>query len=389
MSVDLHAKITVAEAKQWLTNVYSAWVSDFDILDQAAADTLTEQMFSLRPKDFKCPRKPRVSKKAVSGEERSSKEYDDKYCDARVWVKGGFGAQCTRKKADGCGCLCKGHLKENDEQGGIKNGLITGERPTHHYGDAEKHPKAIGWHDVEKKKKPAKESSEEDSSDKKVRKCGFCRCEGHTAPKCPKKKAALLEEEGGPEESNVSLQEQIDALMKKQELLKKAEEDEEHDLSPGSQVAAGTGLTETEEVTTAGEDQVEEVELEEEEEEKKEEKEVELEEDETEVSTKECDAESLKRLAKAATEPEPEPEPEPEDEEEGSDGEESDEDDGFTKVELDGITYLYDEEEIMYNDKLDEVGEWNGTEIVFTKRGRQKHNTKKTLAMAHGEEGGE
>jgi len=166
MSLNLQEKISVAEALQWLKNSkdYMQGVGEEEPQEEA--------LTSLRPKDFKVPRKARVSKKA-SAEARSAMPYDEVKCDARVWIaETRAGAQCTRKKADGCGCFCKGHRKDADEHGSIRNGLYTEERPTHPYGDADKYPKPIAWHDTAAgaarlKKKGMKNSSEgKDSSDK-------------------------------------------------------------------------------------------------------------------------------------------------------------------------------------------------------------------------------
>jgi hypothetical protein len=225
MSFNMQEKISVAEAHQWLANAYAEVGAEVP-----AEDVLT----SLRPKDFKCPRKPRVSKKSSSGSERETEDYNEVRCDARVWIVGGFGGQCTRKKADGHGCFCKSHFKENEGKGGIKNGLITDERPTHHYGDEEK--PEIPWHDVviEKKakktakKKTAKKTSAEDESGKKTRKCGYCRCEGHTARKCPKK-AVDLEEKDETDEVKMSL---ADEVKKLKALLAQKDKDASDDGQP-------------------------------------------------------------------------------------------------------------------------------------------------------------
>ena len=89
--------------------------------------------------------------------------------------------------------------------------MITGERPTHHYGDEEN--KVIAWADVviEKAKKTTKKTSEEGESGKKARKCGYCRCEGHTIRKCPKKEEDL-EEKDEEDEVKMSLAEEVKKL---------------------------------------------------------------------------------------------------------------------------------------------------------------------------------
>ena len=66
-------------------------------------------------------------------------------CDARIWLKGGFAAQCSCSKVDGQ-FLCKNHQKEADSHGGVtKNGSFNGDRPTHHYGVESE--KRIPWHE--------------------------------------------------------------------------------------------------------------------------------------------------------------------------------------------------------------------------------------------------
>jgi hypothetical protein len=399
MSLNLQAKISVAEAHQWLANAYA---------EVGAEVPQVEVLTSLRPKDFKCPRKPRVSKKSSSGSERESEDYDEVRCDARVWVHGGFAGQCTRKKVDGHGCFCKSHFKENDEKGGIKNGLITGERPTHHYGDEEN--KVIAWADIvieKKAKKTAKKTSEEGEDGKKARKCGYCRCEGHTVRKCPKKEEDL-EEKDEEDEVKMSLAEEVKklkALLAKKDagevsdddtlpcggadssiaptetcdvanledfveeeikeavkeavkdevevdyaampaphqggaLAKKMEEEmdkDEEELSPASKGAAGTGL---EEVKAAQDDRVSKLKL----------------------KSKE---ESLSLV------------PAEESAEEDSDDEEEDD---FTDCGLDGVEYSRDADNLVYDDEMEEVGKWNGEAIKFSKLGQRNHNhMKKTV----------
>ena len=177
----MHAKISVAEAIQWLENARDSWQSggfpeDHDELCKVCAD--------LKPQDFKAPRKPRVSKGSSSVSDRCDAEYDDSKCDAAVWLKGGFRAQCSCKKVDGQ-FLCKRHQTEADKHDGkVKNGFINGERPTHHYDDIDNEKALIPWHDVIIEKKPKKEKKSS-SGVKKPRCCGNCGQPGHTKTKCP------------------------------------------------------------------------------------------------------------------------------------------------------------------------------------------------------------
>ena len=376
MSLNLQAKISVAEAHQWLANAYA---------EVGAEVPQVEVLTSLRPKDFKCPRKPRVSKKSSSGSEREAEDYDEVRCDARVWVHGGFAGQCTRKKVDGHGCFCKSHFKENDEKGGIKNGLITGERPTHHYGDEEN--KVIAWADVvieKKAKKTTKKTSEEGEDGKKARKCGYCRCEGHTIRKCPKKEEDL-EEKDEEDEVKMSLAEEVKklkALLAKKDAGEVSDDDtlpcggadssiaptetcdvanledfveeeikemvsevvsqvesmgeDEEELSPASKGAAGTGL---EEVKAAQDDRVSKLKL----------------------KSKE---ESLSLVPA----------------EESAEDSDDEEEDDFTDCGLDGVEYSRDADNLVYDDEMEEVGKWNGEAMKFSKLGQRNHNhMKKTV----------
>ena len=96
----------------------------------------------IEDEDFK---ESKTKKKKKSTEERAG-VYDPTKCDARIWLKGGFAAQCSCAKVDGQ-FFCKKHQNEADSHGGVtKNGSFNGERPTHHYGDESE--KLIPWHDV-------------------------------------------------------------------------------------------------------------------------------------------------------------------------------------------------------------------------------------------------
>jgi len=185
MSLVLHDKISVGEAMEWLKNAKESWnaggVPDEEEFLQVISD--------LRPVDFKAPRKPRVSKKSSSSSERAEMVYDEAKCDARVW-NDSLGAQCSKKKIAGQ-CLCSMHQKHSEKHDGeLKEGLINAERPTHHYGDAG--GKLIPWHDVvgDKKKKgggPKKSSKQRNCSN-----CGEC---GHNKRNCPQSELADVTEE--------------------------------------------------------------------------------------------------------------------------------------------------------------------------------------------------
>ena len=178
-SFSLHDKITGHEIKEW-------YLSSLE-LDTADGEAAWESFMDHKPVDFKVPKKPRVSKKSSTPAERADAEYMEGKCDARVYKgpsKGGWGCQCSCKKVDGQ-FLCKRHQTEADAHDGmVKNGFVTGDRPTHHYGDAES--TLIPWHDVEV---PTKVKAKKTSGEKKVstRKCSCCGETGHNKSKCPNK----------------------------------------------------------------------------------------------------------------------------------------------------------------------------------------------------------
>ena len=176
-SHDLSKKISGHEALQWLKNCFqdsnNIISTDGSIDDESQ---LIDFFLSHKPVGFKNPRKPRTSKVSSDSSERSSNEYSPSLCDARVWLHGGLPGQCSRKKKDGCGCFCAMHHNEaNKHDGMTKNGLITGDRPTHHYFDTSL--SFIPWHDSEK---PVSENTT-----KKPRCCGICGKPGHNKKRCP------------------------------------------------------------------------------------------------------------------------------------------------------------------------------------------------------------
>jgi len=192
MAFALHEKISIAEARQWLLNAHEEWTgTHIDTLTESQLEDLDKAMATMKPIDFKAPRKKRTTKTSSSTSERSEAEYDEVKCDARVWLTGGFDAQCSCKKINGQ-FLCKKHQNEADKHDGkIKNGFINAERPTHHYGDES--DKVIPWHDVVIEKPPngskGSKSGKKDTttnSKRKPRKCGCCGVIGHDKRSCPK-----------------------------------------------------------------------------------------------------------------------------------------------------------------------------------------------------------
>ena len=173
-SLDIYAKISVAEAQKWLGNAKVAWDEGrFD------ADDFLQVITDTKPIDFKTPRKPRTSATSSSASERSEADYDPKKCDARLWLKGGLDAQCSRNKTDG-NCLCKKHLKDADSHAGMtEKGFFNSTKPEHKYNDPEN--ALCGWvGQVCSPPKSAKKSAAE-------RKCGSCGETGHNKRSCPHK----------------------------------------------------------------------------------------------------------------------------------------------------------------------------------------------------------
>jgi len=322
MAFSLTEKLTVIEAKEWLNNTLAS-------LTDADDTTFIQAMH-----DFKAalPRKPRAAKKTSTSSERSEEEYKEDHCDARVWLKGGFGAQCSCKKVDGQ-FLCKRHQNEadkNDNQ--VKNGLVTGDRPTHHYNDTDN--AQIPWHDVtiEKTTKAGKKTSA--SGDRKQRKCGCCGELGHDKRKCPKNNgesssptmsvaeleaalAAAKAAESAPAESSPA--ESAPAANSAEEL-----DEDTTDLTAEEQVAAGTGLLEQ-----ADEDEIGE----------------------------ELDNEN-----------------------DSAGDDENDTDNTSTRCDFEGVEYTRDSNNGVVDDEFDEVGTWVDGSIEFTAAGAKQHRMAKAAA---------
>ena len=305
-------KFTVEESKKWLTE------------NIAPLCTLDDSEFIQAIHDLKgaMPRKPRVSRKTPDSE-RIDADYDEVRCDARIWLKGGFGCQCTNKKVDGQ-FFCKRHQKESDQHGGVtKNGNITTDRPTHHYGDESLD--IIPWHDVVIEKPPPKEKKNKSSgSDRKVRTCGNCGEVGHDKRKCPKSRPTdtskpmtvsqleqMLAEAKAAEQQKV-VQEGVEEIVEEtvQETVQKESDLEEDPVD----IAAGVGLSESQIAT--GDAMVS--------------------------------------------------------DEEGGDSSAID-------CSFEGVSYTRDSNNVVFDDDFDEVGEWVDGAIVFDKFGLKSH--KKSVAQ--------
>ena len=216
MAFALHEKISVAEARQWLLNAHEEWTGkNNDSLTESELEDLDKAMVTMKPVDFKAPRKKRATKTSSSTSERSEADYDEVKCDTRVWLTGGFGGQCSCKKIDGQ-FLCKKHQKEADNHCGmVKNGFINADRPTHHYGDETE--KAIPWHDVVIEKPEKTETKQSSNGSRKPRKCGCCGEIGHDKRSCPMAKGGTSSPMMSVEQAEAALAAAKVAAAKKNE----------------------------------------------------------------------------------------------------------------------------------------------------------------------------
>ena len=323
-SVDFHQKISGHEAKEWIRNVC-------DAVDKGATFNDEESFINFisehKPKDFKAPRKQRASKK--SSEDRASTEYDCQLCDARVW-NNALGGQCSRKKIDGEVC-CSIHMKESAKNDGcLRNGYITEERPTHAYGDESQ--QLLPWHDVELPKKTKKTSGGEGKG-KGKRKCGNCGECGHNKKTCPLLKC-----------------ETVDKVEKK--VVKKVEKKVDKKIEEVEDVISTVRAALTEVVA-----KVEGVD---------------------EPIPEDDGAGTGLNLIQ---EPEPEPEVETPKTEPLSD-EELEEDQSGDTITFQGIEYTLDtEENMVYDDELAEVGTWDGETIEFINATAAKLHRVRKLAL--------
>jgi hypothetical protein len=323
MSLSMHEKITIAEAHEWLKAAAGSW-KDGGIPE--GEEEFLEAITELKPVDFKPPKKPRATKKSSPPSERAVMEYDDTKCGARIWLTGGFAAQCSCKHV--CGkFLCKKHQTESDKNGDmVSNGFFNAEKPTHKYNDESN--EVCWWSDQleewEKNKKPV--ASKKVTSSK--RKCSCCKQEGHTKAKCPHKisdveaaRAVLAAAEEKAAEEKAAEEKSAEEKAGDMEQEPEPEPEPEPEAEPDAEVEA--------EAEAEAEPEAE----------------VEVE-------------------AEVEAEPEAEVEPEPEAEaEEELDTDKSDK--NSIDCTLDGVYYFRDTDGDVYDDDYDKVGKWGGSEIVF------------------------
>tara|TARA_B100000424_G_C22909514_1_gene483865 strand:- start:388 stop:1380 length:993 start_codon:yes stop_codon:yes gene_type:complete len=325
MALQLHEKISIAEARQWLLTAHEEWTGKHtESLDSNALEALEAQIVAAKPVDFKAPRKPRVSKTSTPDSERISAEYDSDKCDARIWLKGGFAAQCSCRKVAGQ-FLCKRHQNEADAHSGeTKNGSFNAPKPTHKFNDPNNEP--CWWDDqlAEWAENKAKKTSGKKSTNKSARgprKCSGCGEVGHDVRKCPHASKA------SSNPISVAEAEALLAQAKAAEVAKAAEA-----TTKPAEVAKPA---EVEEEATSTE-VVESVES-----------------SDNHSSTDTLDEDNVHDYA---------------------DGEDEDESAG-TEYILDGVPYTYNADGVVFDDDFCEVGKWNGESIEFTPLGRRGHKT--------------
>jgi len=319
-SVDFHQKISGHEAKEWIRNVCDAMDRGATFDDE---ESFIQFISEHKPKDFKAPRKQRASKK--SSEDRAATEYDCQLCDARVW-NNALGGQCSRKKIDG-EWYCTIHSKEAAKNDGkLRNGLITEERPTHAYGDESQ--ALLPWHDVELPKKTKKTSGGEGKvKGKGTRKCSNCGECGHNKKTCPLLKCETVDKVEKKVEKKVEEVEKVEDVISTvraalTEVVAKVEEKVEETIDEPipEDDGAGTGLIPLNKEP--------------------------VEEDQVEEPVEEEKVETPK------TEP--------------MSDEELEEDNSEETITFEGIEYTFDSEDNMvYDDDLEQLGTWDGEKIEF------------------------
>jgi hypothetical protein len=262
-------------------------------------------------------------------------------------------------------------MKESGKNDGcLRNGFVTEDRPTHAYGDETQ--QMLPWHDVEIPKKTKNTSDGEGKGKGKgTRKCSNCGECGHNKKTCPLLKSDTEE-----------------TVEKKETVEEVVEETVEETVDDG-------WANDTEELSDGEEEQVE-VEKKEEKVEKKEKKKVEKKEKKVEKKEKENVEDVISTVRAAlidvvktvedtvAVEDESVEDESVEDDNgagvgfeqtdsptteplsETADSSDLEEDESGDTIVFEGVEYTFDEEENMvYDDELAEVGTWDGEKIEF------------------------
>jgi hypothetical protein len=227
-------------------------------------------------------------------------------------------------------------MKESAKNDGcLRNGFITEERPTHAYGDESQ--ALLPWHDVELPKKTKKTSGGEGKGKGNgTRKCSNCGECGHNKKTCPLLKCETVEKKDEKKvQKKVEKVEQVEDVVSTvraalSEVVAKVEYDEPVQEDDGAGV--GLHLIEPQKDPWGAEEQ-------------------------EEVFGLEKDYQ-VNATGNSTPNTEPLSDPVPElDEDDSSYGD---------TITFQGIEYTLDtEENMVYDDELSEVGTWDGTKIEF------------------------
>ena len=61
------------------------------------------------------------------------------------------------------------------------------------------------------------------------------------------------------------------------------------------------------------------------------------------------------------------------------DNEDNEDNEGFIAITMEGVNYDRDENDVVYDDGMNEVGKWDGEKIIFSKKGLRNHNKSKEI----------
>lgn len=336
-----HTKVTMYEVYK-ITQNFNEYMG-YPPIDQ---EELIKIVKDCKPTDFKPPRKQRTSK---SSEERHSEEYNPSLCDARVFGKG-FGVQCSRKKsADNCLCTIHQRVFENNSNT-LKEGFITGDRPTHHFNDTTK-PR-IPWNDLKSTETPTDSDKPKKRKSSKPRICGKCKQPGHNARTCKADTLPLClpcQDDGsgvGLPRPDVTVDPDVDASI-----LPNNDNPQVNTARPTTtEEFSQARIALQENLTSNPSDQV--------------------------VQAQADRLQSLQSNTTPVVEQEPTTSPQPDLE---ADTEEEDDSDSTTPFTFEDVLYTHDNDNIVYDDDGDEVGTWDGTNITFSdKQSEKAHNLRRS-----------